>query len=56
MTTGGTNIDMYFKLLYALEKHMKGKACQYTANDLKMNILLYKRLLKTPHLIQDYWL
>jgi len=47
----------YSKRSNPLDKHMEEKVHQYTSKDLKnMKILLYKRLLKTHHLIQDYGL
>jgi hypothetical protein len=57
MTTDGRKMMAYSKRSNPLDKHMEEKAHQYTSKDLKnMKILLYKRLLKTHHLIQDYGL
>lgn len=57
MTNGGTKMMGYFKRPNTLDKHIAEKIHQYTSKDLKnIKILLYKRLLKTHHLIQDYGL
>lgn len=57
MTTAITKMMVYSKRPNPLEKHMEEKAHQYTSKDLKnKKIFLYKRLLKTHHLIQDYGL
>jgi len=56
-TTDGRKMMAYSKRSNPLDKHMEEKVHQYTSKDLKnMKILLYKRLLKTHHLIQDYGL